>query len=136
MGVSEILKYKTVNEKITSYKDLEVWKKGIENVTEIYRISDKFPDHEIYALTSQIRRSSVSVPSNIAEGWGRRKTKPFIQFLSIASGSLYELETQLIIGNNLSYIDNDTLTQCSLRIEIIGKMINSLISKLEKHIEK
>lgn len=123
-------------DKIKSYKDLEIWKHGVSNVTEIYKITYGFPDHEIYGLTSQIRRSAVSIPANIAEGWGRRKTKSFIQFLSIASGSLYELETLLQLANNLKYIDEKIFKQCSERIEPIGKMINSLISKLEKHIEK
>jgi len=123
-------------DKITSYKDLEVWKKGIENVTEIYRMTNSFPQSEIYALTSQIRRSSISIPANIAEGWGRRKTKAFIQFLSISSGSLYELETLLIIAFNVNYIEKEVLDAYSARIEIIGKMLNSLINKLEQRLEK
>jgi four helix bundle protein len=116
---------------VQRYSDLEVWKHGIELVQKIYELTKSFPQSEIYGLTSQIRRSSVSVPANIAEGWGRRKTKAFVQFLSISSGSLYELETLLIIAGKQNYINNETLEKLLNEIEIIGKMLNSLIHKLQ-----
>lgn len=78
--------------RIDSYRDLEVWQKAIALVTEIYRLSRAFPKEEIYGLTSQLRRAAVSVPANIAEGWGRNMTREFIQFLRTARGSLLELE--------------------------------------------
>ena len=78
---------------INSYKDLKTWQKGIDLVEITYKITISFPKTEQYGLTSQIRRSSVSVPSNIAEGWGRGYNNSFLQFIKIASGSLYELET-------------------------------------------
>ena len=75
-------------------------------VVEIYKLTDKFPSSELYGLTSQIRRSSVSIPSNIAEGWSRNSTKEYIQFLHVSNGSLSEIETQLEIANKLGYIKN------------------------------
>src|SRR5690606_35660521 len=90
-----------------THKDLEVWKKSIELVTEIYQVTKNFPKEEIYGLTSQIRRSAVSVPSNIAEGAARQFNKEYIQFLYIALGSLMELDTQLIIAKNNDFIDEE-----------------------------
>ncbi len=86
------------------YQQLIVWQKAIALVTEVYRVSSKFPRDEIYGLTSQVRRAAVSVPSNIAEGQGRATKGEFIQFLCHARGSLYELETQIVIGKNLGYV--------------------------------
>lgn len=91
--------------KIESYKDLIVWQKGIELVNELYAITKKFPKEEIFGLTNQIRRAAVSVAANIAEGWGRNSTKNYIQFLRISRGSLYEIETMLVIANNQNYIN-------------------------------
>jgi four helix bundle protein len=88
-----------------NHKDLDAWKFSIKFVEEIYKISSFFPKEEIYSLTSQIRRASVSIPSNIAEGASRQSNKEFIQFLYISLGSLSEVETQLIIAKNLGYID-------------------------------
>ena len=121
---------------VQRYSDLDVWKHSIELVQNIYELTKSFPQSEVYGLTSQIRRSSVSVPANIAEGWGRRKTKAFVQFLSISSGSLYELETLLIIAEKQNYINKKTLENLLNEIEIIGKMLNSLIHKLQIKIEK
>jgi len=87
------------------YKELDVWKRSIGLVKNIYEISSKFPKEEIYGLAAQIRRAAISVPSNIAEG-SAREDKEFIQFLNISLGSLSELETQLIIAYELSYVDN------------------------------
>lgn len=88
-----------------NFKELIVWQKSVDLVTEIYRITEVFPKSEIYGLTSQIRRASVSIPSNIAEGHSRRSSVDYIQFLKIARGSLAELETQLIIARKLDFID-------------------------------
>jgi len=90
------------NKKIESFKDLIVWQKGIELVNEIYKVTKHFPKEELYGLTSQIRRAAISIPANIAEGWGRGTTKNYIQFLEISRGSLYELETLIIISTNQS----------------------------------
>ncbi|MCF6308747.1 MAG: four helix bundle protein [Flavobacteriaceae bacterium] len=89
------------------HKELDVWKKSMSLVTLIYKISNDFPKTEIYGLTSQIRRAAVSIPSNIAEGSGRKGDKELIQFISIALGSLSEVETQYLIAINLTYIKED-----------------------------
>lgn len=116
---------------IERYSDLDVWKKGIALVQDVYKMTSSFPASETYGLFSQIRRAAVSVPSNIAEGWGRKKTRVFIQFLSIAFGSLYEVETQLIISEKLGFICTKDLENFSSKIETLGKMLNSLINKLK-----
>lgn len=117
--------------RIRSYKDLEVWKKAVALVTDVYRETRSFPKEEIYALTNQIRRAASSVPANIAEGWGRGKTKEFCQFLRIARGSLLELETHLIVAGNLAYIKADENQRLAAGIEEVSKMLNALIAKLE-----
>ena len=90
-----------------NHKDLEVWKKAMDLVVAVYEVSNAFPDTERYGLTQQMRRSAISIPSNIAEGAGRKGSKEFIQFVSIALGSLSELETQLILSSRLNYIHDD-----------------------------
>jgi len=89
---------------VKTHKDLDVWKDGIELVKLIYNLTSSFPKEEMYGLTSQIRRSGVSIPCNIAEGAARKNKKEFVQFLYIALGSIAELETQLIISKELEYI--------------------------------
>ncbi|MEP6260324.1 MAG: four helix bundle protein [Gillisia sp.] len=93
------------------HKELDVWKKAMDLVEEIYRISKEFPDHEKYGLTNQIRRAAVSIPSNIAEGSGRKSDKELLQFLSVALGSLAEAETQLLIAVRLGYKFDINLSQ-------------------------
>lgn len=119
---------------IRSYKDLLIWQKGIELTERIYQLTKNFPAEEMYSLTSQMRRSSISIPSNISEGYGRNTTKNYIQFLRIARGSLFELETQLIIAHKLDYVNDLELNQTIFHlIEEEGKMINSFIKKLENN---
>lgn len=115
--------------KIESYKNLIVWQKSIDLVERIYLITEKFPKSEIYGLSSQMRRSAVSIPSNIAEGQQRNGIKEYIQFLGVASGSVAELETQIIIVNKL-YPNLDFSHVNSLVIEI-QKMLNALIKNLK-----
>jgi four helix bundle protein len=119
-----------LDENVESYKELKVWQEGVKLVEEIYELTRSFPPKEQYSLTSQIQRAAVSIPTNIAEGWGRGKTGEYVQFLRIARGSLMELETQLIISQRLNYIDQNTLSQFEENIEKIGKMINALIKNL------
>ncbi len=114
--------------KLNSYKDLIVWQKSIELVKEIYMVTGSFPRAEIYGLVSQMRRSSVSIPSNIAEGYKRKNLKEYIQFLSIADGSSAELETQIIISKMI-YKELDFSKSENL-LEEIQKMLISLIRKL------
>jgi four helix bundle protein len=115
---------------IKSYKDLEIWKKGVRFSIEIYQITKKFPVIEQFGLTNQIRRAASSVPANIAEGYGRESTKTYIQFLKISRGSLNEVETFLYISFGLDYFDKATLDELIQKSTEIGKMINSLIKKL------
>ena len=116
--------------KIESYRDLEVWKKGVRFSIEIYQTTAGFPLTEQYGLTNQLRRSAASVPANIAEGYGRDSTKNYIQFLRIARGSLNETETFLFIAFGLKYIDKNILDGLLQHTAEIGKMLNSLIKKL------
>ncbi|MEA3488564.1 MAG: four helix bundle protein [Euryarchaeota archaeon] len=118
---------------IKSYRDLEVWKKAMELVTEIYGVTRTFAKDELYGLTSQLRRASVSVPANIAEGWGRGTTGEYIQILRIARGSLLEIETLMTISSNLGYVNAPNQTPMAQKIQEINKMINALIKSL-KHI--
>ena len=117
---------------IKSYKDLLIWQKGIQLVKLTYFISKDFPKEEMYGLQSQIRRSSVSIPSNIAEGYGRNTSQSFIQFLRIARGSLLELETQLIIAMELDFVSKKDFEELTLMITEESKMINAFIRSLEK----
>lgn len=114
---------------IKSYKDLIVWNKGIEISKEAYKITNQLPKEEIFGLSSQIKRSSVSIPSNIAEGRGRNTRKDFIQFLHIAQGSLLELETQIILVSEI--YKNIKTEQIFKLIEEEKKMLAVMISKLK-----
>lgn len=111
-----------------SHKDLEVWKKSIDLVTEIYKITESLPSSELYGISSQIRRSSVLIPSNIAEGAARQHNKEFIQFLYHSLGSLSELETQLIICINVQYIKEYDFN----KIIEIRKMLFGLINSVKR----
>jgi four helix bundle protein len=119
---------------VQSYKNLEVWQKSVDMVTAVYKLTKDFPKDELYALTNQIRRSAVSVPSNIAEGRGKRSTGDYIRFLNIAYGSAAELETQLIISKNLGYMSSEKLEPICMDINRICRMLNGLIASLEKKI--
>jgi len=112
-----------------SYKELIVWQKSVILCTEIYKATNSFPKSEIYGITSQIRRSSVSIPSNIAEGHSRGK-KEFIQFLRIAFGSGSELETQLLIALKIKYITEKDYNELNLLLVEIMKMLNKLMGVL------
>lgn len=116
-----------------TYRDLIVWQKSMDLVLMIYKVASQFPKEEVYNLTSQIKRSAVSIPSNIAEGYGRNSSGDYVRFLRIASGSLYELQTQCEICFRLEYLDAKIYEELySLSIEI-EKMLSSLISKIENN---
>jgi four helix bundle protein len=116
-----------------THKDLEVWKKSMDLVEDVYKLMKQLPENEKYGLISQIKRSSISIPSNIAEGAARGSTKEFIRFLDIASGSLSELETQLLLLERLGFCR----TEENLReeIETIGKMLYGLRVSLRKKLK-
>jgi four helix bundle protein len=117
---------------VKSYKDLTVWQKSIDFVASVYLLVKQLPKEETYALSDQIRRAVVSIPSNIAEGFGRNSTKEYVQFLYIALGSASEVETQIIIGQKIGYFKD--IEQYSQDINEIKKMINGLISSLKRKI--
>lgn len=114
------------------FRELIVWQKSVSLVTEIYKMTENFPKSEIFGLTSQIRRASVSVPSNISEGHSRRSSLDYIQFLKIARGSLAELETQILISKNLGFISEEIYINFDDKITEISKMLNALISSVNK----
>ncbi len=116
---------------IGTHKDLKVWQRSINFVKEIYKISAVFPEREIFGLTSQIRRAAVSIASNIAEGAARNGRTEFKRFLYIALGSLAETETQLIIANELNYLDSEQLKEITDELIIIRKMLLALIKSLK-----
>ncbi len=115
---------------INSYKDLLVWQKGMDLVEYSYNLSKKLPTTEQFGLISQLRRAAVSVPSNIAEGYGRQSTGSYKQFLSIARGSLLEVETQILLCIRLKYIDSDETEIILKEVDSLNKMLSSLISKI------
>jgi four helix bundle protein len=113
---------------IKSHKDLKVWQESMDLVVEIYKLTKFFPKEEQFGLTSQMRRSSISIPSNIAEGAGRKGSKEFNRFLYIALGSLAEIETQLEIAYRLNYIENNS--EINEKIIYIRRMLTKLIKSL------
>ena len=116
--------------KVLHYKDLQIWQRGMILTKTIYRLTAAFPAHERFGLASQMRRAAVSVPSNIAEGQARRGTKEFVQFLSLASGSLAELETQLLLSFDLRYTQRPDVASAGRDIGEIQKMIAAIQRKL------
>lgn len=119
---------------VRSYRDLQVWKKGMELVEAVYVVTQRFPGSELYGLTTQMRRAAISVPSNIAEGHSRSSTKEFLRYLSIALGSLAELETQLMLGRNLGYVSAEQLDPLLKQSEELGKMIRGLQKSLNRRL--
>lgn len=106
-----------------NYKKLQVWTRSMEFVYEVYRLTKQFPKEEMYGLTQQLRRSAISVPSNIAEGCGRNTSRDMSHFLSIALGSTFEIETQLLVSRSLGYIDMQIADKLEREIQEIQKML-------------
>jgi len=120
-------------EKIRNFKELRIWQKGIEIVKDIYILTKRFPKEELYGLTSQMRRSAISIPSNIAEGFKRYHNKEYSQFLHITLGSAAELETQLTIAKELGFIKNEEKLIVGIleKLDHTSRMISSLLNKLK-----
>ncbi len=116
---------------IKNFRDLRVWQMSKAIVTQVYHITESFPKQEAYGLTQQLRRSAVSVPSNIAEGHGRGSRKEYTQFLTIARGSLAEMETQLEIAIDLGYVSREEFEEKFKTIEQLAKMLQRLIAALK-----
>jgi four helix bundle protein len=115
----------------SSYRDLKVWQKSIDLAEEVYRLTSSFPVSEVYGLTSQMRRATVSISSNIAEGWGRRSRKEYDRFVQMAQGSNDELQTQLVIAGRLGFCKSEQLKEVDVRCDEIGKMLTGLYRFLQ-----
>ncbi len=119
-----------------NFKELKSWQKAIDFYLDIYKLTGQFPIEEKFGLILQLRRSGVSVPSNIAEGSGRNSDKEFLNFLSIATGSSYEIETQLIIAHRLGYIKEEEIKEATLKLTEIQKMIFAFSNKIRTNIKQ
>ena len=119
-----------MKEYLQSHKDLIVWQKAVDLVIEIYKLTQIFPKEELYGLSQQMRRASVTIPSNIAEGYQRNHTKEYIQFLFVAKSSGSELETQLLIARRLNFGNSDQQLRVENLLTEVLKMLSKLISKL------
>jgi len=115
-----------------TYKDLVVWRKAMQLVTDTYKLTEHFPRSEMFGLCSQLRRAVISVPSNIAEGQGRDSVKEFLHHLSISYGSLTEAETQIQIAANLTYIDQNDADGLLQKCDEVGRLLNGLLRSLRK----
>jgi four helix bundle protein len=118
---------------VKSFRDLIAWQKAIDLIVTVYQACREYPRDEIYGLTSQTKRSAVSVASNIAEGQARNSTREFQHFLSIANGSLAELETQLVIAHRLEFLGDATYQPTLAMVHEVGRIINGLRNSLPKH---
>ena len=116
--------------KIRTYRDLDIWKKGINLVKDTYKLTEKFPKQETYGLVSQMRRSAISIPSNVAEGFRRYHSKEYKQFSYTSLGSCAELETRITIAKELKYIREDEEDEMLERLDHICRMISNLLKKL------
>jgi four helix bundle protein len=117
---------------IQSFRDLEVWQCAMRLVESVYAITSKFPSSELYGLTSQMWRCAVSIPSNIAEGRGRKGTREFVNFLSIAYGSLCELQTQLELAQRLRFVEKEVHERIQTQTDEVGRMLNGLTNSLNR----
>ncbi|MDX2362649.1 MAG: four helix bundle protein [Crocinitomicaceae bacterium] len=113
------------------FKDLEFWEKSKTLAVEIYELTGSFPQSEVYGITSQMRRAAVSIPSNIAEGAGRTSDKEFSRFLDIAMGSAYELETQLLIANDIGFLNKDKFESSNSQLSSVIQMISKFKQRLK-----
>ncbi len=116
---------------IQSHRDLVAWQLGVRTAKEIYRVTEAFPKSEQYGITNQLRRAGVSVPSNIAEGYGRGTRQDYLRFLRIARGSVFEMDTQLLIAMELGYLDQDTHTSIEANLHECGRVLAGLIRSIE-----
>jgi four helix bundle protein len=114
------------------HENLDVWKKGVDFVVEMYRVTESFPKYERFGLISQLRRAAVSIPSNIAEGAARRSEKEFLYFLSNAQGSASEVSTEMLIAMRLGFMNEQDYLDLQTKLDEIGKMITGLCAHIRK----
>ncbi|GEL11393.1 four helix bundle protein [Flavobacterium glycines] len=117
---------------MSTFKDLLIWQKSMTLITQIYQSTNQFPKEEIFSLTSQIRRSAISIPSNIAEGFGRESKQDFLRYLNISIGSLFEFQTQLEIAKNINYLNENEFNNIFEDSREIERMLVSFIKKLKE----
>lgn len=128
--IVKTMKTMKVKQKMQDFKKLKIWQLGREFTKDIYDITEHFPKHEFHSMTNQLRRASYSIPSNIAEGCGKSSQKELGRYLSIVNGSIKECECFLILSKDLEYITQKEFNELNGKLEIIGKMCNKLINKL------
>ena len=116
----------------SNHKELILWQKAMALATDVYRLTGRLPSYELFALSRQIRRAAVSIPSNVAEGAARRTTREYLAFLHIARGSLAELETQLHIAGNVGYLADQELSLSLARLDEVGRLLNAVIIGLRQ----
>ncbi len=130
-----VLIHQTVERRILmavkDYRELIAWQKAMDLVEMVYRVCESFPKHELYGLTSQLRRAVVSIPSNIAEGQGRSTTRDFMNFLAIANGSLKEVETQILISQRLGYVREPQTSELITLTTEVGRIVSGLRNSLQ-----
>lgn len=124
-----------IREMIKSYRDLEVWAKSRKLAKQIYELTKLFPREEVYGLTAQLRRAAVSIPSNIAEGHSRHSTKDYINFVSIAIGSLAEIDTQILLAQDFQYVTNENCKDVDQGIQSLQQMLHKLRSSLKEKLQ-
>lgn len=119
-----------------TYEDLTVWQKAIQLVLFIYAVTKRFPPDELYSLTKQLRRTAISIASNIAEGKGRATDRDLLHFLSMSRGSLFEVKTQLVIASELGYLDGESMKVASAKIAQMGRLLNGLMNSVRARMNK
>lgn len=118
---------------MSNFRNLLIWQKSMVLVTKIYTVTNNFPKEEVFGLTSQIKRSAISIPSNIAEGLGRESSQEFLRFLKISIGSLFELQTQLEIAKNIIYLDEETFNNLYEDTRELERMLVSFTNKIKNN---
>lgn len=120
-------------EKIKSYRDLIAWQKSMKLVTDIFLVTEEFPNSQLYTLTNQLQRAAISIPSNIAEGFSRKTSRNFLHFLSISMGSLYEVQTQIEIAQNIGYMNDEQKDEIMEQTIEIEKILHGLMRSIRNN---
>ena len=121
--------------RMSSFRDLEVWREAHSLTLKVYEVAKTFPAEERYRLVDQLCRAAASIPANIAEGKGRRSQKDFLRFLTVARGSVEETKYHLLLAHDLGYIESELYTELASGYDAVGKMLNGLITKIEREVQ-